>query len=454
MFHRVLVANRGEISVRIIRACHELGIESVLAHSEADRDSLGARLADRTVCIGPGPADKSYLNIPMVVSAALTTGCDALHPGYGFLAENSYLAEVCDHCDITFIGPPAPVIDSFSNKVAARLLMAQAGLPMVPGTAEAMLNVDAARTAAAEVGYPVILKAAAGGGGRGMRVAQNEDELARLFPIATAEAQANFGDGDIYIERYVSRARHVELQIVADNFGNTIHLGERDCSLQRRHQKYLEESPSPAVNADLRQRMSAAAVKGAQFAGYRSLGTMEFLVDENREFYFIEMNTRVQVEHPVTEMVTGLDLVKLQIRLAAGEPLDLHQEDIRFRGHSIEARVLAEDADRDFAPTFGMVTEYQAAGGPGVRVDSHLFPGYEAPPFYDSLLAKVIVWGEDRAEALIRLDRALAEMRVVGPRTTIPFLRAVVADDEFQTGRAHTQFTLQRSVPPDAPREK
>ncbi len=444
MFHRVLVANRGEIAVRIIRACRELGVESVLAHSEADRDSLGARLADRTVCIGPGPSVKSYLNIPMVVSAALTTGCDALHPGYGFLAENSYLAEACERCNLTFIGPPADVIHSFSNKVAARQLMAQAGLPMVPGTPDTMVNLEAARTAAVDVGYPVMLKAAAGGGGRGMRVAANDDELARLFPIAAAEAQANFGDGSIYIERCISRARHVEVQIVADSFGHVIHLGERDCSLQRRHQKYVEESPSPALDPDLRDRMCKAAVDGATFAKYRSLGTMEFLVDPAGDFYFIEMNTRIQVEHPVTEMVTGLDLAKLQIRLASGEPLPFAQHDVHFHGHAIEARLLAEDADRDFSPTFGVITNYQCAGGPGIRVDSHIFSGYEPPPYYDSLLAKIIAWGEDRDEALARLERALFETRIDGPKTTAAFLLDVMADAEFRAGRAHTQYAPAR----------
>ncbi len=442
MFRRVLVANRGEIAVRIIRACHELGIQAVLAHSEADRDSLAARLADGTVCIGPGPSDKSYLNIPTVVSAALTTGCDALHPGYGFLSENSYLAEVCGHCDLTFIGPPAPVIDTFKNKIVARQIMARAGLPVVPGTNEAMVNLDAARAAAASVGFPVILKAASGGGGRGIREARNDEELVRLYPVATAEAQATFGDGDIYVERLVPMARHVEIQIAADLNGNTIHLGERDCSLQRRHQKLLEESPSPSISPELRQAMSEAAVHGAEYAGYRNVGTIEFLVDPAGNFYFIEMNTRIQVEHPVSEMVTGLDLVKLQIQLAAGEPLPLRQEDVRMRGHAIEARVLAEDPSQGFSPSFGKVTEYLAPGGPGVRVDSHLFAGYEPPPFYDSLLAKIIVWGEDRAEAVARMERALTETRISGPKTTIPFLLTLLRDEEFRSGRVHTQYGL------------
>lgn len=450
MFHRVLVANRGEIAVRIIHACHELGIEAVLAHSEADRDSLGARLADRTVCIGPGPTNKSYLNIPMVVSAALTTGCDALHPGYGFLAENSYLAEVCEHCALTFIGPPASVIDTFRNKIAARQLMAKAGLPVVPGTDEAMLNLDAARAAASGLGFPVILKAASGGGGRGLRVARNDEELVRAYPIATAEAQASFGDGDVYIERLVPQARHVELQIAADFTGRTVHLGERDCSLQRRHQKIVEETPSPSIGAELRQAISESAIRGAEFSGYQNVGTMEFLVDAEGAFYFIETNTRIQVEHPVTEMVTGLDLVKLQIRLAAGEPLPFQQDDVRCHGHAIEARVLAEDAQRDFAPEFGVVREYHPPGGPGIRVDSHLYSGYQPPPYYDSLLAKVIAWGEDRAEAIARLERALRETRIVGPMTTIPFLLTVLADEDFRNGRLHTQSHIRREPADEA----
>ncbi|MBI4213109.1 MAG: acetyl-CoA carboxylase biotin carboxylase subunit [Chloroflexi bacterium] len=442
MFHRVLVANRGEIAVRIIRACQELGVETVLAHSEADRDSLAARMAERTVCIGPGPSDKSYLNIPTVVSAALTTGCDALHPGYGFLSENSYLAEVCEHCDLTFVGPPARVIDTFKNKVVAREVMAKAGIPVVPGSSEAMVNLEAARAAAAAVGFPVILKAASGGGGRGMRAARSDEELVRLYPIATAEAQATFGDGDVYVERLVPMARHVELQIAADIEGNTIHLGERDCSLQRRHQKLLEESPSPALSPELREAMSNAAVRGAEYAGYRNVGTVEFLVDPSGAFYFIEMNTRIQVEHPVTEMVMGLDLVKLQLQLAAGEPLPFRQQDIWTQGHAIEARVLAEDPAHGFAPTFGAVREYLPPGGPGVRVDSHLFAGYEPPPFYDSLLAKIIVWGRDRTEAISRMERALSETRISGPKTTVPFLLAVLRDEEFRNGRIHTQYGL------------
>jgi acetyl-CoA carboxylase biotin carboxylase subunit len=440
----MLVANRGEIAVRIIRACHELGIEAVLAHSEADRDSLGVRLADQTVCIGPGPSDRSYLNIPNVVSAALISGCDGLHPGYGFLAENAYLAEVCSHCDLTFVGPPSSVIDEFSNKVAARRLMASAGLPIVPGSEGIVPNLEAARSAAAEVGFPIMLKAAAGGGGRGMRTAASDEELVRAFPVAQAEALASFGNGDLYVERLVSQAKHIEVQVAADNYGTTIHLGERDCSLQRRHQKIVEEAPSPSLDDKGRHRLCESAVQGARFAGYRSVGTMEFLLDPAGDFYFIEMNTRLQVEHPVTEMVTGIDVAKLQIRLAQGEAMPFQQDQVRLSGHAIECRVVAEDPARDFAPEFSPVRAYLAPGGPGIRVDSHLYPGYEPPPFYDSLLAKIIAWGVDRAEALGRIERALAETTVEGPKTSIPYQLAVVRDAAFRSGTAHTQWALSK----------
>jgi acetyl-CoA carboxylase biotin carboxylase subunit len=440
--HRMLIANRGEIAVRIVRACHELGIETVLAHSEADRDSLGSRLADHTVCIGPAPSDRSYLNIPNVVSAALTTGCDALHPGYGFLAENAYLAEVCERYGLVFVGPPPAVIDAFSNKVAARRRMAKAGLPIVPGSDDIVPNLEGARAAAAAVGFPVMLKAAAGGGGRGMRVATSDEDLVRAYAIAQAEAQASFGNGDLYVERLVMRAKHIEVQIAADAAGNTIHLGERDCSLQRRHQKILEEAPCASLGPVLQERIRDAAVQGARFAGYRNIGTVEFLADSKGAFYFIEMNTRLQVEHPVTEMITGIDLVKLQIRLAEGEPLPLRQEDVVLRGHAIECRILAEDPDRDFAPEYSPITAYQAPGGPWARVDSHIFDGYAPPPFYDSLLAKIITWGEDRNEALARMDRTLRETIIVGPRTTIPYHRAVLRDEKFRAGRTHTTWGL------------
>jgi acetyl-CoA carboxylase, biotin carboxylase subunit len=439
---RMLVANRGEIAVRIIRACHELGIEAVLAHSEADRDSLGARLADHTVCIGPPPSDQSYLHIPHVVSAAVTTGCDALHPGYGFLAENAYLAEVCEHCDLIFVGPPPEAIQAFSDKVVARRRMAEAGLPTVPGSEDVLVNLDAARATAADVGFPIMLKAAAGGGGRGLRVATSDEDIVRVYSIAQAEAQASFGNGDLYVERLVFPAKHIEVQIAADAAGNLVHFGERDCSLQRRHQKIIEESPSPALDDEGRRAICEAAISGARAAGYRSLGTMEFVVDSEGHFYFIEMNTRLQVEHPVTEMTTGVDLVKLQIHLAEGEPLPFDEGAVWGRGHAIECRVIAEDPERGFAPEHAVIDDYQPPGGPGVRVDGHIYRGYAPPPYYDSLLAKVICWGQNRAEALQRMERALCEMRVSGPRTTIPYQLAVLRDEEFRAGRAHTRWGI------------
>ncbi len=437
---RMLIANRGEIAVRLIRACHELGIEAVLAHSEADRTSMAAELADATVCIGPGPSDKSYLNIPNVVSAALITGCDALHPGYGFLSENAYLAEVCQHCDLLFVGPPPQVMEQFSNKVQARKLMARAGLPVVPGSEDSVPSLDAARDAAADVGYPVMLKAAAGGGGRGMRVATSDEEMVRLFPLVQAEAQASFGDAEIYVERVIEDARHIEVQIAADVHGNVIHIGERECSLQRRHQKLLEEAPSGSLTPEQRNAICCTAVRGAQAAGYQSIGTMEFLVGQDGGFYFIEMNTRLQVEHAVTEMVSGLDLVKLQIHIAERQPLPVRQEDVTARGHAIEARIVAEDPTRGFAADHRPITAFRAPGGPGVRMDSHLFAGYQPPPYYDSLLAKLVVWGEDRSEAIARLGRALRELRLDGPSTTVPYHLAVVADTEFSHGRVHTAW--------------
>ena len=447
-FRRMLVANRGEIAVRIIRACHEMGIEAVLAHSEADQSSLGVRLADRAICIGPAQSDRSYLNISNIVSAALITECDSLHPGYGFLSENAYLAEVCAHCQIAFVGPTPEFISAFSNKVSARRKMADVGLPVVPGSDDVLPNLEAARAAAAAIGYPVILKAAAGGGGRGMRVAHSDEDVVRAYPLAQAEAQASFSSGDLYVEQLVLQARHVEVQIVADCFGAAIHLGERDCSLQRRHQKLLEESPSPTVGAALRTELCELAASAARAIGYSNVGTMEFLIAPSGQFSFIEMNTRLQVEHGVTELVTGIDLAKLQIELAAGEPLRLTQSDVQFRGHAMECRVIAEDPDNDFSPEYSPIAEYHAPGGPGVRIDSHLYAGYTPPPYYDSLLAKVLTWGQDREEAIDRMRRALSEMRIIGPKTTIPYHLAVLADRAFQQGKAHTQFELGSKAKP------
>ncbi len=434
MFNTILVANRGEIAVRVIRACRELGIRTVLAHSEADRASLAAALADETICIGPASSERSYLHVPNIVSAALVSGADAIHPGYGFLSENPLLAEVCAQCGLTFIGPPPEIIEAFGDKVRARRLMRQAGLPVIPGTDEPVLTLDAARAAAAEVGYPVMLKAAAGGGGRGMRVVRDDGELARHFAPAQMEAQSAFGNPALYVERLLEDARHLEVQVVADHYGRVIHLGERDCSVQRRHQKLVEETRAPLLDPATRAAMGQAAVQGAAAAGYRNVGTMEFLLDREGCFWFMEMNCRIQVEHPVTEMVTGLDLVKTQIRLAAGEPLPWEQEEIRWNGHAIECRVVAEDPQRDFAPTSGTIDMLLLPGGPGIRVDTHVFPGYVFPPLYDSLLAKLIAWGTTREEAIARMARALRETRVGGLTTNIPYLLDVLSDPAFRAG--------------------
>ncbi len=440
MFNKILVANRGEIAVRIIRACQELGIATVLAHSEADRHSLAAALADETICIGPGRADRSYLHIPNVTTAALVTGADALHPGYGFLAENPDMADICERCGITFIGPPADVIATFGNKVRARALMRQAGLPVLPGSDEPLRTAEAAIEVAEEIGYPVMLKAVSGGGGRGMRVARDSAELADVFPLAQEEAKNSFGDGSLYVELLVPNARHVEVQLVADKFGSVIHLGERDCSIQRRHQKLLEEAPSPAMSPDMRSEMGRLAVTGARAVNFQNVGTMEFLLAQDGTFYFIETNCRIQVEHPVTEMVTGIDLVKEQIRLAAGEHLNLRQEDIRVSGHAIECRINAEDVEKGFAPSTGVVSECHFPGGPGIRVDSHVFSGYSKPPYYDSLLAKVISWGRDREEAIDRMSRALRECRIEGLATNIPLHQALLAEPRFREGRTDTSM--------------
>jgi acetyl-CoA carboxylase, biotin carboxylase subunit len=440
MFRKVLIANRGEIAVRVIRACKELGIPTVIAHSEPDRDSLGVLLADESVCIGPAASDKSYLNIANIVSAAQIAHADAIHPGYGFLAENAYLAEVCEEVGITFIGPKPASIDAFSDKVSARNLMKAAGVPVIPGTEEPLLNVDAAVSAARELDFPLMLKAVAGGGGRGMRVARDAEDLSRGFPLAQAEAQAHFGNGGLYLERLIERGRHIEIQVAADAAGNTIHLGERECSIQRRHQKMIEESPSPALTASRRTEMGRIACTGARSTGYQNVGTVEFLVDQAGNFFFLEMNTRLQVEHPVTELVTGIDLVKLQLAIAAGEPLGIPQDSVRWNGHAIECRVTAEDPERAFAPDAGHIHTAYFSGGPWVRVDTHVFPGYTTPPYYDSLLAKIIVWGRDRPEAIARMRRAIDETRIEGVRTNLGYLALVLSDPRFEAGDVDVEF--------------
>ncbi len=453
MFSKILVANRGEIAVRVIRACRELGIRSVAVYSEADADSLHVRLADEGVCIGPPPAPESYLNVPRIISAAEVTGADAIHPGYGFLSENADFAEVCTSCRISFIGPTGAQIRAMGDKASARAAMSAAGVPVVPGTDGPVDDPEVAVKQAEGFGFPVIIKAVAGGGGKGMRVARSAAEFLEQFQMARSEAQAAFGNGSVYVERYLARPRHVEIQILGDRHGNLIHLGERDCSVQRRHQKLIEESPSPAVTPDLRRRMGEAALLGARAIDYEGVGTIEFLLDETGEFYFMEMNTRLQVEHPVTEWVTGLDLVAEQIRAAAGEPLSVTQDQVRLRGHAIECRLNAEDPDHNFRPSPGRVEFLHFPGGPGVRVDSHLYQGYRVPSYYDSMIGKLIVWAEDRPQALARMRGALGELVVDGLHTTAPFHLKVLDHPAFQAGDVNTRFVermAEESMPVEA----
>jgi acetyl-CoA carboxylase biotin carboxylase subunit len=441
MFNKVLVANRGEIALRVIRACRELGLKTVAVYSEADRESLHVRFADDDVCIGPAPGRLSYLRIPAIIAAAEITGADAIHPGYGFLAENAEFADTCGASNITFIGPTGEQIRQMGDKASARRLAKEAGVPTVPGSEGILSDVDEALEIATGIGFPVIIKATAGGGGKGMRIANDEEQFSQLFTLAQNEALSAFGNGDVYVEKYLSRPRHVEIQVLGDTHGRVIHLGERDCSVQRRHQKLIEESPSPALDDELRTAMGEAAVRLAAAIGYVGAGTIEFLLDQDKSFYFMEMNTRIQVEHPVTEMVTGFDLVKEQIRVAAGEPLSIPQGDFsRLRGHAIECRVNAEDPYRNFQPSPGLITAYHPPGGPGVRVDTHIYAGYSVPPHYDSLLAKVIVHGRDRTEALARMGQALDSFILEGVTTTIPFLSRVIRNPEFVAGEIDTKF--------------
>lgn len=440
MLNKVLIANRGEIAVRIVRACQELGIKSVVAYSEADRDSLAVRLADEAVCIGPAAAAKSYLNPPALITAALITGCDGVHPGYGFLSENPYFAEMCADVKLTFVGPSAETMRLMGDKAIGRQTMRAAGVPTVPGSEGELRNLEEAIEIARQIGYPVLLKPSAGGGGRGMRVAHDEGDLVRAYPTARAEAEAAFGRGDLLLEKYLTKVRHVEIQVLADRYGHAIHLGERDCSAQRRHQKIVEEAPSPIVTPEVRAKMGADAVRGITSIGYVNAGTLEFLMDQEGNYYFIEMNTRIQVEHPVTEMVTGVDLVRWQLLIASGERLTLQQNDIKLAWHAVECRINAEDPERDFLPASGEVEFYLPPGGPGVRVDSHLYAGYTPPRHYDSLLAKIITWGETRDDALNRMRRALNECVITGVKTTIPFQLALIDDPEFRAARHHTAY--------------
>jgi acetyl-CoA carboxylase biotin carboxylase subunit len=445
MFTKVLIANRGEIALRVIRACRELGIATVAVYSEADRESLHVRFADDDVCIGPAPGRQSYLNIPRIIAAAEITGADAIHPGYGFLAENAEFAEICKASNITFIGPTADQIRAMGDKASARRLAKEAGVPTVPGSEGILSDVEEAATVADGIGFPVIIKATAGGGGKGMRIAHTPEQFAQLFSLAQNEALAAFGNGDVYVEKYLERPRHVEIQVLGDTQGRVVHLGERDCSVQRRHQKLIEESPSPALTQDLRTRMGDAAIALASAIGYVGAGTLEFLLDTDGRFYFMEMNTRIQVEHPVTEMVTGFDIVKEQIHVAAGDPLGLPAELNGLRGHAIECRVNAEDPARNFQPCPGLITAYHPPGGPGVRVDTHVYAGYTVPPHYDSLLAKVIVHGRDRTEALARMGQALDSFILEGVTTTIPFLARVIRHPAFVAGDVDTRFLERES---------
>ncbi len=441
MFRKILIANRGEIALRVIRACRELGITSVAVYSEADADSLHVRCADESVCIGPAKSRDSYLNIPRIVSSAQITNAEGIHPGYGFLAENAQFAEACEASGITFIGPPVQAIRSMGDKAIARSLMRESGVPILPGSQGVLESAEEAAAVAAGIGYPVILKAKDGGGGKGMRVVASPDEIERLYTTAQAEARAAFGSEAMYLEKYLVRPRHIEIQVVGDKSGNVVHLGERDCSIQRRHQKLVEEAPSPAMTPKLRRQMGATAVQGAQRIGYYSLGTIEFLFDEaSGDFYFMEMNTRLQVEHPVTEMITGLDLVKLQIRIAAGENLPFDQSGVEFRGHAIECRINAENPDLGFRPSPGQVTGFHLSGGPGTRIDSHLTAGATVSPHYDSMVAKLIVHGADRQEALARMTRALFESRIEGIDTTVGFHLSLMGNPEFRAGRYDTGF--------------
>ncbi|MCM3789154.1 acetyl-CoA carboxylase biotin carboxylase subunit [Domibacillus indicus] len=440
MFKKVLIANRGEIAVRIIRACKEMGIQTVAIFSEADRESLHVKLADEALCIGKTPAKDSYLNMHNIMSAAMVTQADAIHPGYGFLAENADFAEMCRACNVVFIGPEPEAIRKMGEKAVARSTMKEAGVPTVPGTEGIIQSQDDALKVAKEIGYPVIVKATAGGGGKGMRLAETEQDLQQAIHQAQSEAEKAFGNAAVYLEKYIEEPRHIEIQVLADRFGQVIHLGERDCSIQRRHQKLVEEAPSPALSEQLRRQMGEAAVKAAQAVQYHSAGTIEFLLDKHGQFYFMEMNTRIQVEHPVTELVTTVDIIKEQIKIAAGLPLSYKQEDIRITGWAIECRINAESPEHDFRPSPGRVAEYLPPGGFGVRVDSAVYTGYAIPPFYDSMAAKVIVWGETREEAIQKMKRSLNEMVITGIETTIPFHLRLLDQEQFQKGTFTTRF--------------
>jgi acetyl-CoA carboxylase biotin carboxylase subunit len=443
---KLLIANRGEIALRILRSCRELGIATVAVHSTVDRNALHVQLADEAVCVGEAPSSRSYLNVPNILAAATSRGADAIHPGYGFLAENADFAEKCLDHGITFVGPSPASILAMGDKSTAKATMQRVGVPTIPGSEGLLRDPAEASHLADRMGYPVMIKATAGGGGRGMRLVPGPEQLESLFKAAQGEAEAAFGNPGLYMEKFIDRPRHVEVQVLADRHGNVVHLGERDCSIQRRHQKLLEEAPSPGLNEDLRRRMGDAAVAAARNIGYEGAGTVEFLVDRSGAFYFMEMNTRIQVEHPVTEMVTGIDLIAEQLRIAGGEPISVRQEEIRLCGHAIECRINAEDPRHNFRPAPGRITGWLPPGGPGVRVDSHVYTGYEIPPFYDSLIGKLIVWGVDRDHALRRLRRALSECAITGIPTTSDFHLALLERPEFQRGEVYTKFVEQEML--------
>ncbi len=448
MFSKILIANRGEIAVRIIRACRELGIRTVAVYSEADADALHTELADEAICIGPARASDSYLNVQQILSAAIVTKAEAIHPGFGFLSENSRFASMCEECNIVFIGPKSETIDAMGNKINARKLMREANVPVIPGSIGAVEDVDEALKIADQIGYPVMLKAAAGGGGKGIRKVQTKDELPHHFSSAQREAQAAFGDGSMYIEKIIYPARHIEVQILGDNMGHIIHLGERDCSLQRNNQKVMEESPSVVISDEKRQELGMIGVRAGEAVGYRNAGTIEFLMDEAGDFYFMEMNTRIQVEHPITEMVTGVDIVEKQLQIASGEVLDLKQEDITFSGHAIECRINAENPALNFAPSPGKIENLLLpAGGMGIRVESAMYSGYTIPPYYDSMIAKVIVYGKNRFEALMKMQRALSEIVTDGIQTNVEFQLDLISHPKVIAGDYNTAFLQEEFLP-------
>ncbi len=446
MIQKLLIANRGEIAVRIIRACRELGIETVAVYSEADAGSLHSELADEAVCIGPGPSNESYLNMERLISAAMITGADAIHPGYGFLSENARFAELCERCNITFVGPSSEVIANMGNKQVARNTMIAAGIPIIPGTDRPVIDVEDGLKLAEEVGYPVIVKAVLGGGGKGMRTAFSPEEFEKAFLTAQKEAMSAFGDGNMYLEHFVEHPRHIEVQILADNEGNVIHLGERDCSVQRKHQKLIEESPSAGVSEELRKKMGEVAVRAAKAANYVSAGTIEFLLEADGRFYFMEMNTRIQVEHPVTEWVTGIDLIKEQIKIASGQALKLRQEDVKIQGHAIECRINAENPYKNFRPSPGRISTLHLPGGQGIRVDTGIYSGYEIPPYYDSMLAKLIVHAQDRPGAIAKMLSAMGEVIIGGIDTNVDYQFEILSDPDYQNGNINVDFLKDHEI--------